>query len=325
MKEIRIKGTYEELGKEFGKTLSQWHRTFKPKERNIEFAHKCVTAVEEFASDLLVEIRALADATGTSYDALYCTNLTPAFAFGCTLVAISGKYTANGSPIIARQHDWMKEDIDALHAIHTEPKGHQKSIGFSYGDIGRYGGLNKSGLAIGSAGLASYTGKLKSGVRMNISTRWILDNFSTTKEAVDYLLEIPHTEASKFLIVDKKGTIAVAECTPEGKAASYIDDGLGIATNVFKLEETKHLDSGLPDDDPANQYHRILPKWFAEKKGSITFEDMKALCKNTENGICQADEKYMVTIWSWIAETNPTSIEIAPGQPFNTEYKVLEF
>ena len=63
MKEIRVKGTYEEMGREFGKTLSQWHRTFKPTEKNLEFAYACETAVQKYAPDLLVELRALAEAT----------------------------------------------------------------------------------------------------------------------------------------------------------------------------------------------------------------------------------------------------------------------
>lgn len=323
MKEVRIKGAYFELGKMFGKSLSQWHRQFKPKKSNLEFASKCVEAVEQYAPDILEELRGIAEGSGTSFETLTCTMLTPAFLFGCTLFAVKGEYTTNGSPIFARHMDWLREDISALHVIHAEPDKSHKSIGFSFGDCGRYGGQNERGLTLGSASCAMYTGKVRPGVRMNISTRWVLDKLSTTEEAVEYLTKIPHTEAVSFLIMDKSGTIARIEATSEKTEAEYIEEGIGVATNVFLMEGMKHLDQGLPEDNIVHVFRKRLERWFEDNKDKITFEDVKGICSDPENGVCQIKEEYMVTIWSWIAETNPPSISIAPGPPCETEYKSL--
>ena len=126
-------------------------------------------------------------------------------------------------------------------------------------------------------------------------------------------------------MVDKDGTTARVEATPEKTATSIIEDGFAFATNVFVMDETKHLDNGLPETDPSHRYEKLLNKWFKDNKGDITLDSVKDICRDTETGICQSDEKYSVTIWSWVTETNPASIEIAPGPPCETEYIPLKY
>jgi predicted choloylglycine hydrolase len=323
MKEFRMKGSYYNIGKTFGKTLSNWHRQFKPNDKLLEFARKCEDAVAKFAPDILDELKGIAEVSGAKYESLISTMLSPFYLFGCTLFAVKGEYTLNGNPIFARQMDWLMEDVDALCVNHTEPDSSHKSIGFSFGDCGRYGGQNEEGLTIGSAALAMYTGKVKPGVRMNISTRWILDKFSTTEEAVEYLRRIPHTEAVAFLVADKFGTIARVEAASEKTEARYLEEGIEVVTNVFVLDGMKHLDKGLPENSHTYAYCERLEEWFEANKGKITLERVKAICSDPENGVCQTSKEYEVTIWSWIASTNPTSIEIAPGPPCDTPYKAL--
>ena len=323
MKEFRIKGSYYDMGKTFGKTLSNWHRQFKPNDKLLEFARKCEDAVAKFAPDILDELRGIAEVSGAKYESLISTMLSPFFLFGCTVFAIKGEYTANGNPIFARQMDWLMEDVDSLCAIYTEPNDAHKSIGFSFGDCGRYGGQNEDGLTIGSASLARYTGKVKPGVRMNISTRWILDKLSTTEETVDYLTRIPHTEAMAFLVADKSGTIARVEAASEKTEARYLEEGIDVVTNIFVLDGMKHLDSGLPKDSHTYAYCDRLQEWFEANNGNITLEDVKAICSDPEKGVCQTSKQYEVTIWSWVASIDPPSIEIAPGPPCNTQYKAL--
>ena len=43
IKEIRVKGTYHDMGLQFGKTLPEFHRQFSPNEKQLELAWKCDT------------------------------------------------------------------------------------------------------------------------------------------------------------------------------------------------------------------------------------------------------------------------------------------
>ena len=54
------------------------------------------------------------------------------------------------------------------------------------------GGINEAGLAIGVTFVVRNTIKPRPGIAANVAARWILDNFATTKEAIDYLRAIPH-------------------------------------------------------------------------------------------------------------------------------------
>ena len=127
MREIRIKGTYHEMGAAFGRTLSKWHRRFIPNKEHLKFAWECEHAAQRFAPEILEEIRGVAEASGTDYESLISTNLAPAFLFGCTLFAVKGQDNVSGSPLFARQMDWVKDDVDSLLVIHAEPGGDTKA------------------------------------------------------------------------------------------------------------------------------------------------------------------------------------------------------
>ncbi|MHA2301193.1 MAG: carcinine hydrolase/isopenicillin-N N-acyltransferase family protein, partial [Candidatus Thorarchaeota archaeon] len=183
---------------------------------------------------------------------------------------------------------------------------------------------NDVGLTIGSAYVPMYIGKARPGVRMNISTRWALDNLSTAKEAVDYLKKIPHTEPVAFLVADRTGTIARVETTPERTAAAYQEGGIEIVTNFFMLEEMRDLDKGFPEDNHIYEYYRRVERWFEDSKGRITTDHAKSVCSNHDNGICHhSNNSTEMTIWSWITEIGQ-SLEIAQGSPCNNEYKLLK-
>lgn len=105
----------------------------------------------------------------------------------------------------------------------------------------------------------------------------------------------------------------------------YHDGGIGIATNYYILDEMKQRDKGFPDDNHVKVYYRRIQEWFEENKGRITPEMTKALCSDPEKGICQTVEEFeAVTIWSWVAETDPPKLQIAPGMPCETDYQILE-
>lgn len=326
MREIRVKGSYSEMGLQFGATLGDWHRNFVPSNELLSFARECEESAEQYAPDILDELRAVAHSTGVSYESLISANLAPAFAFGCTLFAVDGRHTLDGSPLYARQQDWSKSDIDSLHVIHAEPANRHSSVGFSFGDCGRYGGQNEEGLTIGSAYVSMYTGKIKPGIRMNISTRWALDNFASTEETVEYLLKIPHTEPVTFLIADHRGTIPRVETCPKKTSASYAEDGVCVVGNYFVHEDMKHLDKGWPQGDIHYRLLDTASRWIEDNSGEINPDGMKSLCSDSENGICvfSEDPEY-ATIWSWIARLNPPSIELAPGPPCITNYRPLSF
>ncbi|MFW9959284.1 MAG: hypothetical protein ACFFCT_14545, partial [Candidatus Odinarchaeota archaeon] len=73
MKELRIKGSYHDMGLQFGKSLSKWHREFSPSDGILKLAWKCEAAAQKYAPGILEELRGVSESSGTSYEALIST------------------------------------------------------------------------------------------------------------------------------------------------------------------------------------------------------------------------------------------------------------
>jgi predicted choloylglycine hydrolase len=167
----------------------------------------------------------------------------------CNVVAVAGTQCRDGRTIFARNHDWLDEDQKWVTCFRTKPKNGLQNIGFGFTDPGRYGGVNKAGLAISSASIPFYLHEPQPGLRMNVVTRWVLDTFSDTPSAVDYLKRISHHEGISYLLADKEGRIARVEAAPEGVDVAFAKDGIQGAVNLFQSEQMAHLERAPDKDD----------------------------------------------------------------------------
>jgi len=249
-----------------------------------------------------------------------------AYLFACSVIAVSGSQCRNGKTIFASNHDWLDEDQEWVTCFRTHASTGIPHIGFGYADVGRYGGVNEEGLAIGSAAIW-YLNKPKPGLRFHLVQRWVLDTYSDTRDAVDYLKRIPHHEASSFLIADKEGRIARVEAAPEGVDAVFADDGILSASNMFESEQMQHLDR-VPDEGNLVYRHKArITAWYDDHKGQIDLDTAKRLCSDHEIGLCDHGEtrsEPFGTIYSWVAELGTGEIHVAHGRPCENEYKIIE-
>ncbi len=167
----------------------------QPTEAKRALVKACEREIAVHAPGFLEQVRGIADACQRDYD-LALSNMTVTYweQPTCSVVAVAGTQCRNGRTIVARNHDWVDEDQEWVTCFRTSPKNGLQSIGFGFADPGRYDGINEAGLAIASAWIY-YRHKPQAGLRMNVVTRWVLDTFSDTPSAVDYLKRIPHHEA----------------------------------------------------------------------------------------------------------------------------------
>ena len=330
MREVDIAGSYYELGVSYGRYVAENKLNWwwlQPTEPKLAFVKECEREIAAHAPGLLEEIRGIADACECDYD-LVLANMTVSYSFlsACSVVAVSGNDCRNGKTILASNHDWLDEDQEWVTLFRTHARCGIPHIGFGFADLGRYGGVNKEGLTIASAAIW-YVGKAKPGLRFHLVQRWILDTFSDTRDAVDYLQRVPHLEAMSLLIADKAGRIARVEAAPEGVAAALADDGLLSAINLFESEEMQHLDR-VPDEEYLVRRHKKrIQAWYDENRGEIDVHAAKRLLSDHEIGLCDHGEtksEPFGTIYSWIAELGTGEIHVAHGRPCENEYKVMK-
>jgi predicted choloylglycine hydrolase len=319
------------LGLAYGKIVSEnklnsWWQ--QPGATKLALVRACEREIAVHAPGFLQEVRGLADACQADYE-MVLSNMTVTYweQPACNVVAVSGSRCRNGRAIMARNHDWLLEDQEWVTCFRTNPQDGIRSIGFGFSDPGRYCGLNEAGLAMAGASIPFYLHQRQPGLRMNVVTRWVLDNYADAPSAADYLRRVPHHEGISYLLADKEGRIARVEAAPEGVDVALTDDGLLASINLFQAEQMAHLDKVPSADDVVYAHQERIAAWRDENQ-VYDLDLAKKLCSDHESGLCAhygVSSDSVATIYSWVAELGTGEVHVAHGSPCENEYQVLKF
>ncbi|MGD8474007.1 MAG: C45 family autoproteolytic acyltransferase/hydrolase [Anaerolineae bacterium] len=331
MHQVEVAGSYYELGLNYGRVVAEnklnswWQQPTEPK---IGFVRACEREIAAHAPGLLEEMRGIADACECEYD-LVLANMTLGYweLSACNVIAVSGSQCRNGKTIFARNHDWLDEDQEHVTCFRTHASTGIPHIGFGFADVGRYGGVNEEGLAVSSAAIW-YQNQPKPGLRFHLATRWVLDTYSNTRDAVDYLKRVPHHEAVSFLIADKEGRLARVEVAPEGVDAVSANDGMLSAINMFQSDKMQYLERIAEEGYIVYRHRARIAAWYDDQKGQIDLDAAKRLCSDHEIGLCDHGEtrsEPFGTIYSWVAELGTGKMYVAHGRPCENEYRAIGF
>ena len=328
----KVSGTYYEMGKQVGYLMRKQNCQdftgadipFLKNPMKLDFAMKCKTAVEKHAPDLLQELDGILEGGGFEFHTLGVLELSLSAQAGCTLFAISGEHTADSNPVLARSYDFEDWTISDFTGTWTSPDQKYASLGFTDIGIGRYGGANECGLAVAT----TMTNPMDTapGVLNCLASRWILDTFQTTGEAVDFLMEIPHVWGVNFLIIDKENDIAVVETHPEKTVKISHTNGFAAVTNHYTSSEMISHQARIHPSSLSRL--ECMNDWFENRTGKISINDIKEIQRDHESGICVhfSNEKVTFqTCWVWIAQGVDRKIHICQGSPCKNEYETYSY
>lgn len=330
MKEIRVKGSYYDIGLFNGKQLiAEKIKGFPPKfsQENLEKSKAYEKEVKNYCPGLLDEMQGMAESSGVDYQTLVAFELTPyRLKPQCLVFGITGEHTHSSKSMLVRNHEWLEEDGEALIVLTIKPDKKIASYGFTFNWplLSRYGGINEAGLAISSA-TASFKNS-GPGIMLNIATRWILDNFKTTEEAVDFIKEMPKVWGINYMIIDKNEALAKIEAHREKTLVTYPEKGFDMITLTYEAAEMRKLH---PDESPNvlklfDKRRKFLDNWFAVNKGKITEEKIVEILKDCENSLHYHDKApngTYGTCWSWIVSPQKDEALISTGAPCKNEFK----
>ncbi len=323
MKEIKFTGSYYDIGYNNGKYLiPEKENGFPPKfsQENLEKSKAFEKELRDLTPDLLEEVRGVADGCGVDYQVVLAFEFTPyRLKPQCLVFGITGEHTKSGDPLLVRNHEWLEEDSKSLRVMTVKPKKKLASYGFtfSWSLTSRYGGINEAGLAISSATASfEYTSP---GIMLNAAKRWILDNFKTTEEAVEFIKDMPKVWGMNYLIIDRNETIAKLETHKEKTLVAYPKD-FAFVTLTYEAPEMRKLH---PNESPNilklyDDRKKFLENWFTENKGSITEESVKEIFMDCENKLHYHDKvSYGTsgTCWSYIISPKSNNALISQGPP----------
>ncbi|KYH36268.1 MAG: peptidase C45 acyl-coenzyme A:6-aminopenicillanic acid acyl-transferase, partial [Candidatus Bathyarchaeota archaeon B23] len=266
-----LSGSYREIGGEEGSFIKGKFHPPPISDEKIDFTSKCLQYYERYTPGIIEEIEELSKEANLPPLLMESFLLTLGLEPRCTVFALSSERTIHGLPLFARNYDWDAEFQRFFTVFRTEPEGGLVHLSFSDHPVGRYGGVNEAGLAAAITAIPAYRGRPSPGIRMNIAVRWILDNFKTTEEACEWLLEIPHQWAHNFLVADRYGTLARVETSPE-RSVVYYSEEFVVTTNHYHDEEMRRLEDPEHDFTDTYRRYRIVEEWYRERGEGIGVE-----------------------------------------------------
>lgn len=328
-----MKGSHYEIGLEVGKLLRKAGHTppVLPPER-MDLALECEKLVQKYTPSLWEELEGVVKGGKFEDTSLlqFELSLLPYPRPGCTIFAIAPEYTSSGKTLFARNYDWDVRFQQCLRFIKTFPNDALSSLSCTDLIVGRYGGINEAGLAIGLTAISGYPHD-KPGVALHLATRWVLDNCSTTKEAVAFMKGIPHFRGNNYLIADKHGNIALVEGSPERVKVTPANNGLAFAANRFQSPEMLELEEEKWANQTTAQRQKIIKDWYYGREGGIdeiAAQELLSGLLSEGVGVCARSSvgaEVWGTIWSWTALLGGEIMKIADGLPSQNEFKSYSF
>lgn len=285
MKTYRLSGTYYEMGVAHGQTLAQAGVTLPPASpEKLQFADACAEIVADVAPELLDELQGVADASDLDLRHLHAFALTLGEGAGCSVVAIAGTHTQDGTALFGRNFDFVAWDGPYQQLYRTYPTGGLASLGCTDVLVGREDGINAAGLVMAQTHVAGHAAQ--PGVLFSLVGRMLLDQCRTVDEAVTLLERVPHVRANNWVLMDATHTIAVVETSAEHVAATYAPHGFAVATNHFRQPDMRGCE--VRTSRPADSHPRLctLETWFAQHAGQIDQTLVRAVLGGHDAGVC---------------------------------------
>ena len=341
MMKVNFSGSYYDIGFQLGNQIKNFFQLPPTSKETIVFAQECRPHIKKYSPGILEELQGLCDATD------FDSKLLDAFIlalgrdkinqarelfkkgvdFGCTSFAIKSSHTGLGTALFAQNYDWTESFREYFTVVWNNPKNGIANLSFTDHIVGRYGGMNRAGLAMSIHGIPSYKKEWAPGLRMNVISRWVLDNMKTTKDVIKYIEEIPHVCGHNFLICDRNDDIVRIETAGDKVVVTQSENGFMGITNQYESKNLKKYE--FKNFKFRNSEIRLnkINKWFKKNNPEITIEKIKELLSAHDDGVCnhfEFGEEITSTIWSWIAKIRANEILVCDGAPCTNNYDLLK-
>lgn len=228
-KTMELKGSSYEIGRALGRAISSVLPLKKAYTAGFDgFGSQEVKEAEKlfkaWCPGLNEELSGFADEVNASNEEVIyyaMTYLKP----NCSQLALLPSKTTNSHPLLARSYEFSEEAEDFM-LIKTAVKGKYTHMGTSVLSFGRDDGFNEHGLAVTMSSCGVPVGAQKGmrrpavrGLMFWAVIRTILENCRNTKEALDFLKDMPIAFNMNLILLDKSGHGALVE-TLDGKKES---------------------------------------------------------------------------------------------------------
>ncbi len=300
-KSITLAGSPQDRGRIHGEKLKHsihknianyWRRITEAgytRSQILEFTRTREQALQKDDPDMFIEIRAMAEASGASYDDLLALNLSPDYLFfknspegQCTAWIAHGSASSNGNNLFHKNRDLDRDDQVVLNVVASGDDNAYKGL-TTAGITGISIGINDKGLAMGNTYVDCTEINILFGKGSLTMTKEMLRECDSVNDVFDYfdnLLAGSGTQSGSNLLVVDAQQSAIIEHTGDRRSSnidSLIVDGVGYRSNYYKVL-TSYF-NGSVDSQKISRYQAALDMMEA-KKGSLTPEDFNELSRH---------------------------------------------
>lgn len=223
------------------------------------------------------------------------------------------------SVIVGRNYDMLFDFKKFTESSLIAPKNKYAYISQSDVFIGRSDGINEMGLSVAMSFV--YGTKIQPGIGFHFVIRKILENCSTTSQAIKLIQETKVSTANNFLIADNTGEIVVVESAPQKSNVRRSNKG----ENYIYITNQFHSKEMIPYDKGGVEWSKSLERYNGLKKNLKSIKKMdlnKAKEILSDECVClDLKKEKFGTIWSVVANLNELKIERAETKPKITNYK----
>lgn len=328
-------GSHEEMGAALGRQFRQRGVSFPLHLDDFQLEHgrRSEEILRRFFPEVCAEIQSLCDAVGADYPPfvawLLCMgccmyNLEdnlPAEVRGCTAFACA----KGGKILYGRNNDLPPRLRDECRSeIYAPSRGNRFHLATSSLVNGEEG-LNEHGLAVAMTFVMTALNQIRSGFNALFIVRYLLEKAGDVPQAISMLMDLPVASNCNILLADRRGRMAVAECTPTRKrireAERFGEGAIVCAVNSFTSDEMKPFDDAKGQDYHSRERYAVVMDSFASGKIGGDAETIARLLRGEYGFMCQYErEADFETVWSSIFDLESLVIHRAEGDPRRAKF-----
>ncbi|MDR0440114.1 MAG: C45 family peptidase [Candidatus Accumulibacter sp.] len=309
------------------------------------YAGTFVDTINEYDADYMEEIQGIAEGSGYEPAEILALNVRSEIVLqggqisganldGCTSFVLTPCMMENGSTVVGQNWDWKMTQKAGCIVMHIrQQKKPDITMVTEAGIIGKIG-FNSAGIGVALNALSSderVEGKV---LPLHIALRGILDS-ATLSDAIGATTKMNLSCCAHYMLGSAKGEGISLEVGPGVFDALYAEEGWLAHTNHFitprlmNVKDTSRVI--LPDSFQRLGRARTTIRSLGRK---AAFSDLKALLADHTSypdSICRHEdelepaEKRLGTIFGILMDLGREEMYFAPGNPCNTEFRLLRF
>ncbi|MEO1023149.1 MAG: C45 family peptidase [Bacteroidota bacterium] len=316
----RLYGSFYDMGFKYGSMLYQKANFQLPEisEAKREFGLASYAELQQFYPEVIDEIEGFAKGIHDQPERLGAFLLSLGV-FNTTGQCSVFAFKNSTSVVVGRNYDMLFRFKKFTESSLIAASDKFSYIGQSDVFIGRSDGINEKGLFIAMSFVDGT--EIQPGVSFHFIIRRVLEECSTTKEALKLIETAKISSAGNFLVADTSGEIAVIEAATQKKEIRRPLNNKPFVsiTNQFVTEEMKPFDAGNVGWSKSSERLHALNNRLMHVD-ELTISDAKEIVSDT--CIClDLKKEQFGTIWSVVADLNTLHIERAETKPKPTNFK----